>query len=70
MFGVLMLIKTIGNNRLKHFKEAGITSLDQINEENKIKDFGYYTNGYPLEKITKIEIQGDTILIDQIFSSY
>lgn len=33
----LLLIKTIGNNRLKHFKEAGITNLDQINEENREK---------------------------------
>tara|TARA_R110000850_G_scaffold11842_1_gene40436 strand:- start:306 stop:674 length:369 start_codon:yes stop_codon:yes gene_type:complete len=52
----------------KHDGSYGISY--QINEENKIKDFGYYTNGYPLEKITKIEIQGETILIDQIFSSY
>ena len=42
----------------------------QINGENNIKDFGYYTNGYPLEKITKIEIQKDTIIIDQIMDSY
>ena len=38
-----------------------------INGKNKKQVFGYYTNGYPLEKITEIKIEKDTILIKQIF---
>ena len=33
----LLLVKTIGNNRLRHFKKAGITKLEQITEENREK---------------------------------
>ncbi|MBC2844815.1 hypothetical protein [Winogradskyella flava] len=33
------------------------------NGETIVKDFGYYTNGYPLEDLTIIEILSDTILI-------
>ena len=33
----LLLVKTIGNNRLIHFKKAGITKLEQITEENREK---------------------------------
>lgn len=41
------------------------------NQANKeIKRFGYFTNGYPLEEITKIQIDKDTVLIDQIFDNY
>ena len=29
--------------------------------KNFIKNFGYYTNGYPLEKKTKIKIEKDTV---------
>ena len=41
-----------------------------VNGINKTQIFGYYTNGYPLEKITKIKIEKDTIVIDQIFGKY
>lgn len=34
------------------------------------KRFGYFTNGFPLEKVTKIEIQQDTVIIDQIYDDY
>jgi len=29
--------------------------------------FGYFTNGYPLEEITNIFIDIDTVIIDQVF---
>ena len=41
-----------------------------VNGINKTQVFGYYTNGYPLERITKIKIEKDTILIDQVFEKY
>ncbi len=41
-----------------------------MNGVNKKQVFGYYTNGYPLERITKIKIEKDTILIDQVFEKY
>ncbi|WP_053971754.1 hypothetical protein [Mangrovimonas sp. ST2L15] len=41
-----------------------------VNGINKTQVFGYYTNGYPLEKITKIKIEKDTVLIDQVFDKY
>ena len=41
------------------------------NQTNKeVKRFGYFMNGYPLEKITKIQIGKDTVIIDQIFDDY
>ena len=41
------------------------------NENSKeLKRFGYFTNGYPLEKVTKIQIEKDTVIIDQIFDEY
>ena len=36
----------------------------------KRKQFGYYTNGYPLEEVTIIKIRKDTIIINQIFDNY
>lgn len=41
-----------------------------VNGINKTQVFGYYTNGYPLERITKIKIEKDTIMIDQVFEKY
>ncbi len=41
-----------------------------INGKYKSEIFGYYTNGSPLEKITKIKIERDTIIINQIFEKY
>lgn len=35
-----------------------------------IKGFGYYTNGYPTEKLTRIEIEKDTLLLDFEFGNY
>lgn len=32
----------------------------------RTKRFGYYTNGYPIEESTKINIKADTILFDYI----
>lgn len=32
--------------------------------------FGYFTNGAPLEKLTKIIIKQDTVIFDQIFNEY
>jgi hypothetical protein len=40
------------------------------NGERKIKDFGYYTNGYPSEKLTRIEIEQDTLKFDFEFGNY
>lgn len=34
------------------------------------KSFGYYTNGYPLEEVTKINIKSDTVIIDQVLKKY
>ena len=33
----------------------------------KYERFGYFTNGYPLEEITNIFIDLDTVIIDQVF---
>jgi len=38
-----------------------------INGKKKTQIFGYFSNGYPSEIITKIEIEKDTILINQVF---
>jgi hypothetical protein len=35
-----------------------------------VKDFGYYTNGYPTEKLTRIEIEKDTLKFDMEFGNY
>lgn len=32
--------------------------------------FGYFTNGFPLEKETNIKIKKDTVIIDQIYDDY
>ena len=42
----------------------------QMNKEIKSQDFGYYTNGYPIEKLTKIEIEKDTLKFDFVFGNY
>lgn len=36
----------------------------------KLKRFGYFTNGYPSEEVTKIEIRKDTVIIEQQFDEY
>lgn len=32
--------------------------------------FGYFSNGFPLEKVTNIIIKKDTVIIDQIYDDY
>lgn len=32
--------------------------------------FGYFTNGFPMEKVTNIFIEKDTVIIDQIYDKY
>lgn len=42
----------------------------KLNQNNKqMKRFGYFTNGYPLEEITEIQIEKDTVIIT-IFDDY
>ena len=41
-----------------------------INGKKKTLAFGYYSNGYPSEIITKIKIEKDTLLINQVFKKY
>lgn len=37
---------------------------------HKKLQFGYYTNGVPLEKVTNIIIERDTVIVDPIFDTY
>ena len=55
------IAKTDGNYKI---------SLKSKQDTTRIEVFGYYINGYPLEKITRIEILADTIVINQEFSKY
>ncbi|SZD73861.1 Uncharacterised protein [Candidatus Ornithobacterium hominis] len=34
------------------------------------KTFGYYTNGYPIEKLIRISIETDTIIVDYELNTY
>ena len=45
-------------------------SFKKENGQNEFMEFGYYTNGYPLEKVTRIVIEKDTIIINQEFDNY
>lgn len=40
------------------------------NEKKVIKYFGYYTNGYPLEKKTQITIEKDSVKFDPQFGKF
>lgn len=42
----------------------------QQNGETIIKDFGYYSNGYPSDYLTRIEIEKDTLKFDAEFEKY
>jgi hypothetical protein len=53
------IIKTDGDYKIS-FKPKEDSVITKV--------FGYYTNGYPLEKITRIIILSDTILINQEFN--
>lgn len=44
-----------------------LLTLKQENNHKEVTRFGYFTNGYSLEEVTKIRIEKDTIIIDQIF---
>ena len=51
---------TDGSYRIS-YRQNGLT---------KTKDFGYYTNGYPTEKLTRIKIEKDTLKFDFEFGKY
>lgn len=52
-------------NMTKIQKTDGAYQLSFLkNEEIRVEKFGYYTNGYPLEKLIKIEIANDTIIVE------
>ena len=36
----------------------------------EVKRFGYFTNGYQIEKLTKIKIESDTVIFDNIYYNY
>ncbi|WP_299224876.1 hypothetical protein [uncultured Psychroserpens sp.] len=66
------------NDKVKYKADmTGIAKIDgsyrlsyKQNGEFIIKDFGYYTNGYPTEKLTRIEIGKDTLKFDIEFENY
>jgi hypothetical protein len=48
-----------------------ILSYNVTNDEtSKQVRFGYYTNGYPEEEVTYLEIKTDTVVINQVFKKY
>ncbi len=56
---------------------TGIAKVDgsyrlsyQQNGETIIKDFGYYSNGYPSDYLTRIEIEKDTLRFEAKFEKY
>jgi hypothetical protein len=54
-------VKKIDGNYIIEYK---------INDSTYEKEFGYYTNGYPLESEINITINPSTILINQKSKSY
>ena len=40
------------------------------NGETIIRNFGYYSNGYPSDNLTRIEIEKDTLKFDTEFEKY
>ncbi len=64
-----------GEKTLYNFDMSDLPKVDgdyllSYKIDNGIKQyerFGYFTNGYPLEEITKIYIKKDTVIIDQVF---
>jgi hypothetical protein len=64
-----------GESRIYWFNMNNIPTVDgdyllrfkRMTNKIESERFGYFTNGYPLEEITKIEILKDTVIIDQIF---
>ena len=56
---------------------TGIAKIDgsyrlsyKQNGETIIKNFGYYSNGYPSDYLTRIEIKKDTLKFDAEFEKY
>ncbi|SFJ67101.1 hypothetical protein [Olleya namhaensis] len=56
---------------------TGIAKVDgsymlsyQQNGETFIKNFGYYSNGYPSDYLTRIEIEKDTLKFEAEFEKY
>jgi len=50
--------------------DGSYTLTFKIGAKRKIKSFGYYSNGYPSEKLTIITIEPDTIKFKFIISKY
>jgi len=48
--------------------DGSYTLTFKIGAIRRIKSFGYYTNGHPLEKLTTITIEPDTIKFNLIIS--
>jgi hypothetical protein len=53
--------KCDGHYQLSYNNESG---------QKEFMEFGYYTNGYPLEKITRIVIEQDSIFMNSEFDKY
>lgn len=50
---------------ISHIKSDGhYTLIYKRNNQIKKKEFGYFTNGIPLEKLIQINIKNDTVLFD------
>ena len=54
------IAKTDGSYRLTYMQDGKLL----------VKNFGYYTNGYPIEKLTRIAIEKDTLMFDFEFDHY
>ena len=72
--GSVILCKDLRPNEFIKLKldMTGIQKIDGnysigycINDSNVIHHFGYYTNGYPINNLYKININLDTILIKE-----
>jgi hypothetical protein len=49
--------------------DGGYLLSFKSNNTLRILNFGYYSNGYPLESITRIKIHSDTIIIKQEYKN-
>ena len=63
--------KSMYNIDMTDFPKAdGSYTLFYMKKGNKIKNhFGYYSNGFPLESLTRILISHDTTLVKQEYNS-
>lgn len=57
---------------MSDLKVDGNYQLSYKNDSDNFKEksFGYFSNGLPLEEITKIEILKDTVIIESIYKEY